>query len=87
MALYRSCVRLCFSEAIAEHCGIDPSHSSAMYCWDCAVLYVSHAEIIGFAKGDEIKAHSSNLEPLRLTERNRAGGVCVYAHVPLCSSV
>ncbi len=61
------------------------SHSSALYCWDCAVLYVSLAAIIGFAKGDEIKAHSSN-QPLRLTERNRAGGVCVCAHVPLCLS-
>lgn len=61
------------------------SHFSAMYCWDCVALYVSHTAIIGFAKGDEIKGHSSNLEPLRLTERNRAGGACV--HVPLYSSI
>lgn len=61
------------------------SHFSAMYCWDCVALYVSHTAIIGLAKGDEIKAHSSNLEPLRPTERNRAGGVC--AHVPSYLSV
>jgi len=63
------------------------SHFSTMYCGDCVTLNVSHTAIIDFAKGDEIKVHSSNLEPLRLTERNRAGGMCLCQCVCVCVCV
>lgn len=59
------------------YCGIAPVSFLGHVLLGLFCLCVSHTAIIGFAKGDEIKAHSSNLEPLRHIEKGRAGELCV----------